>query len=220
MSEIIVRITGKMLIARQEKIATDLLLPTLLGFSTPNGIVAVAAVVKNLQTAFGTRDDVAVLQIDFDNALNLVNRHAVRRKVRAHFPVLANYVEACYRERPSSQDAPADGEDPDRLCIPKLLVVNRDSQDSMACEEILSRQGVRQGMRESPLLFASVLHDVKHEFDLEPENDDDQPNSNKFAYLDDVHVFGTHAVLRHSNNCFQSLAAQRAGLHLSLRGLT
>lgn len=118
MSETLVRITGKMLIERQDELATDFLSPQQLGVNTSNGTTAVAAMVRYLQTAYGDQDNVAVLQVDFDNAFNLVNRNAVLRTVRANFPGLFSYFNASCGENKPSIHAPIDGDDLNAFVFP------------------------------------------------------------------------------------------------------
>lgn len=77
-------------------------------------------------------------------------------------------------------------------------------------------QGLRQGMPESPLLFASVLNDVMNMFDQDPCDAEDQPLTKIFAYLDEFNAFVTRVTLRYWIACFQGTAAKHAGLHLNL----
>ena len=76
-------------------------------------------------------EEKCILQVDLQNAFNLVSREEIFRQVRAHFPELSAYVEASYRPR-------------------AFLVFGFDV--------LLSCVGVHQGDPLALLLFALVLH--------------------------------------------------------------
>lgn len=168
MSETLVRIVGKILITRHAQVARDLLVPTHVGVAVSNGGHAVSFLLRHLLDEHRGRNDVAVLQVDFTNAFNLVSRQAIRRSVRTHFPAMCNYFCFCYDIEPA---APL-------LC-----------EDSI----IWSMRGVRQGMIESPMFFAAILHDLMTNYlPPAPPVPEGAPSTPIVAYLNDVHVFGAH----------------------------
>lgn len=198
-----IQLVGRMLLSRCQQVAQDALQPRQLGVAAKNGTAAIAVIINALMKKYGHRNDVVVLQIDFENAFNEVNRHVVRRSVNTDFPSLAAFFDAAY-----GQTAAVDSEQ-----MPRLLCGGK---------EIHSVNGFHQGMTESPLLFSAMLHDVMNEFDEEPSGVetpgyDDIPPTRALCYLDDVHIFAQHQILVQFVRQFEGKVVRQAGLFLNYK---
>ena len=122
------RLASKVAAAEVSSDAADLLRPTQLAVGIRNGcesiVHALASLVANKDIPW---EEKCILQVDLQNAFNLVNREAIFHQVRRHFPGLSAYVESSYGPQ-------------------AFLVFGKDV--------LLSAQGVHQGDPLALLLFA------------------------------------------------------------------
>jgi hypothetical protein len=112
--------------------------PTQFGVGCPNGtdsiIHSIASTMEHL------KDDECILQVDFSNAFNLVDRLTFIRLVKTYFPQLANIVNYLYLSH-------------GYLCLGPGL-------------HIRSMIGVQQGCPLAPFLFALVLSELLKDLDF------------------------------------------------------
>jgi len=188
------RLTGKLLKNRAREKAGTLLAPRQLGVSVSGGAEALIHSLHRLHTEFGKQSEVAILQVDFANAFNLISRRAMFCAVRTHFPELLQYVETCY----------GDNTDPVLWC-----------QDL----QLYSRTGCQQGDPLGPLLFSITLHDfLSHAPKEVRANEAGGADISRIPmwYLDDGYIFGRHESLQQYTSFLDSPLARRYGLYLKL----
>lgn len=184
------RLVGKVLMTRSKAEAVQLLAPSQLGVSVRGGAEVVVHTVHHLFREFGHENELGLLQLDFENAFNLVNRQAVLRAVRKHFPELTAYVEMIY----GNTETPYLWSGPFRL---------------------RSVAGVQQGDPLGSLLLCLVLHDLMSMMPPAPVGPDGEPAFKALMfYADDGVVVGTHAALQHLLDFFSSERARAHGIHL------
>jgi len=190
------RLTGKLLKNRAREKAGTLLAPRQLGVSVSGGAEALIHSLHRLHTEFGKQSEVAILQVDFANAFNLISRRAMFCAVRTHFPELLQYVETCY----------GDNTDPVLWC-----------QDL----QLYSRTGCQQSDPLGPLLFSITLHDfLSHAPKEVRANEAGGADISRIPmwYLDDGYIFGRHESLQQYTSFLDSPLARRYGLYLKLDG--
>ncbi len=188
------RLVGMLLNGRVALRARALLSPSQLGVATPGGSEAIVHAVRHRIALHGDDDRIALLKLDFCNAFNLINRDAIMRTVRVHFPELYGYVHTCYARE----------EDPFLWCGELLL---------------RSRTGCQQGDPLGPLLFSLVLYDLLSTAPPLPPSEEDGTCAlacRFMFYLDDGLAIGPHAALQHYLTFLSSPTASSHGLHLSM----
>ena len=97
MGETIRRITGKVAVELISERARALLEPVQLGVRTPNGCEAIIHATRQWFHRHRPVPTKTAVSVDISNAFNTVDRLAVLRSVRTHFPSLAPWVDCCYR---------------------------------------------------------------------------------------------------------------------------
>ncbi len=136
------RLACKVALSTVKASLNDIFLPDQFGVGCRNGA---DAIIHSLATSMETlEEDECILQIDFNNAFNLVNRNKFMDLIGIHFPSLSNLVQYLY-------------------AAPSFLITGQDS------EVIFSSQGVQQGCPLAPLLFALTLRELTRDlqkFDL------------------------------------------------------
>ena len=130
-SELIRRIAGKLLVQRYQGEASSGLVPLQLGVGFPGGAEAVIHKARGWLAA--TPPDQCLLQIDFANAYNTLDRQKMLQAVAAECPVFLPYATACYGQHAE-------------LFGPGF--------------RLGSQQGVHQGDPLGPLLFAVTAQPV------------------------------------------------------------
>lgn len=195
------RLVGKMLMRRVRARASALLLPSQLGVGVRCGSEAIVHAVRSAVQEGGHDPRIALLQLDFRNAFNLVSRHAMERAVRFHFPELSAYFRLCYLNE----------EDPHLWC---------------GSLRLRSATGCQQGDPLGPLFFSLALHDLMASMPPPPRPDDldaddappqaDEPplGHKVMMYIDDGLVVGPHSTLRHILSFLRSPLTVSYGLHL------
>ena len=91
------RITGKVAVELISERALALLEPVQLGVKTPNCCEAIVHATRQWFHRHRSVPTKTAVSVDISNAFNTVNRSAVLRSVRTHFPSLAPWVDCCYR---------------------------------------------------------------------------------------------------------------------------
>ena len=95
--EVLRRLVSKCLAFESASKAAELLAPLQVGVGVRNGIDAAVHAVRSLiEDQSVQANDKWVLQLDFANAFNTVDRNKVFEAVRSHFPELSAWVESCY----------------------------------------------------------------------------------------------------------------------------
>jgi hypothetical protein len=113
--------------------ARALLAPLQLGVSVRSGAESIIHASRRLVAARYSDTSYGLLQLDFQNVCNLINREAFLGEVYKHLPALAPWVVWCY-------------EDPSCLLFHGHVIP--------------SGQGVQQGDPLGPLLFSLALHGI------------------------------------------------------------
>jgi hypothetical protein len=90
------RLTSKLAMQGVRDDATKYLSPHQVGVGVANGAEAILHAVDFLINSDWS-SDMYVLQLDFENAFNLVNRETMFAEVREHCPSIAAWVEYCYK---------------------------------------------------------------------------------------------------------------------------
>ncbi len=117
-----------------------MLLPFQLGVGTPLGS---EAVIHSISEAISNlKDDEAILQVDFQNAFNLISRDAMFELTKTYLPKLFNLIVYLYGHR-------------------NVLRVGNSSHVLLSCT------GVQQGCPLAPLLFSIVLQELVKELPKE-----------------------------------------------------
>ena len=128
MGNLLRRLVGKCCATRLQERAADLLSPHQLGVGVRGGC---EAIVHTVRRALEEDPSLLLLQADFINAFNLVDRGVALEEVARHFPEILAWVKTCYKK-------------------PSHLLFGVTS--------ILSQLGVHQGDPLAALIFALVLH--------------------------------------------------------------
>ena len=97
MGEIIRRIVSKVACSSVLSDASKLLVPHQVGVGVPAACESVIHGVRDFIKANDHRSDMAMLNIDFTNAFNLVDRHTFINEVKVKFP--CNWVVYCYCDK-------------------------------------------------------------------------------------------------------------------------
>ena len=90
--EVLRRLVSKCVAYAATPLLSDYLQPLQMGVRVQGGC---EAAIHAVRSAISDSDN-WILQVDFVNAFNLVNREALFQEVRAHIPALAAWVETCY----------------------------------------------------------------------------------------------------------------------------
>lgn len=138
---------------------TSILKPHQYGVGVPNGAEAIVHSVASIQETLA--DDEGILQIDFTNAFNLVNRDRMFALVKEHYPALSNLVNYLYMNQGT------------------LKVGSKGQNNLKSCV------GVQQGCPLGPFLFSLVLRVLI----LKIESQVPGLKLNLW-YLDDGHIVG------------------------------
>ena len=92
--DLIRRLACKLVLARVKSDLLPMFLPNQLGVGCPNGAEAIAhSLASSIEDLPPSS---CILQVDFQNAFNLVSRTAMITLVREYFPSLSNLVEYLY----------------------------------------------------------------------------------------------------------------------------
>lgn len=82
------RLVSSLFIERVKKKAASLFQPTQVGIAIPGAAEGIVLTVGDIVSAFRGRSDVALLQIDMENAFNTISRRGTV-ETRCHFPELS-----------------------------------------------------------------------------------------------------------------------------------
>ena len=170
--------------------------PHQVGVCTKGGAEATIHAVRDLVNQLGHKPDVALLQIDLNNAFNRVSRRAFIRETTKHFPELTPWVTYCY----GPQTTP-------HLWTPSF--------------SFRSVQGVQQGDPLGPLLFSlalqPILNKVTDAMTTTTTSTGTNPSSALVSfYLDDGVLLGTHRNIQKALTILESPTAKTYGLHLTM----
>ena len=136
MGEVFRRLTGKLLCDHVKARARQTLWPLQTGCCSPLGAEATIHAVRQWTERNAQASDKVLLKLDFANAFNTLDRAAVLRAVRAHFPELERWARWTY-------------ETPSNLRFGK--------------HRLASQAGVQQGDPLGPLFFSLAVHSVLEE---------------------------------------------------------
>ena len=120
------RLVSKCLSKVSQRHASEHLVPLQVGVGLPLGTEAAVRTLRSWFHRHAEEGDKVVLNIDFENAFNCVDRQTIIQQCRLHFPELSPWVEWCYME-------------------PSLL--------QFGARTIKSESGVQQGDPLGPLLL-------------------------------------------------------------------
>ena len=137
------RLVSYLLICRHTEPISELLQAHQVGVSTRNVSDAIIHAVRQLQTNHGHDDTMGLLQLDFQNAFNLISRAAFRRQLRIHLPNMLRWVDYCYGGKPRPWANVGYSDD-------------HEDYDAVIC----SATGVQQGDPLGPFLFAIALQPI------------------------------------------------------------
>lgn len=200
--ETICRLVSVAVLARHKSDAQRLLRPLQFGVARRNGTELVVHATREWVAQMGHDNRYASLQVDLQNAFNIVSRRAMLREVRRHVPQMLSWVQFCY------------GEEVHRRVWTSTFTFD-------------SKTGVHQGDPLAPFLFALVLRPVliqvravmgraQHEDEL-IETGTIRKLDDDFLlafYLDDGVLVGTHRALIHALEFLQSQKVRNYGLHI------
>ena len=164
--EILRRLTAKCLCHTAKDHARRVLWPLQVGCGSPLGAEVAIHVIRQWCTRNASENKV-LLKIDFKNAFNTLDRQAILREVREHFPELARWSEWCYANHSN--------------------LIYEDNTIP-----IPSAAGVQQGDPLGPLLFSLAIHPLVRQ--LAEQGRDGRPNTALdlvLFYLDDGVLCGT-----------------------------
>ena len=192
------RLVASWLMHKVSAKAAALLQPHQVGVATKSGAEAAVHAVRAMADELGTRSEFGLLQIDWQNAFNLVSRSAFLHQVDVHLPELAPWAHLCYGP-------------------------GRHAHLWTSRFQLASVRGVQQGDPLGPLLFALALHPVIAELrkcidhwqrEADAVSTTDDRSLLLGFYIDDGFIVARHHVLQRAHAYLDGQCARAAGLQL------
>lgn len=186
------------LVHREIEEIRSYLAPHKLGVGTRYGTETIKHAARAIVSQYGFDPEMGLLQLDFENAFNIVSRSSYRRELYRKFPSMAPWVRYCY---------------------------GRDNQPELWSRyfEFRSLNGLHQGDLMGPLLFALALQPILLKLREKLVQTRATHNSYRYSlllafYLDDGIIIGNHKVLAAAYRFLQSDMCKKHSLRLKQSG--